>query len=201
MGRTDCARFRVGHTFELENHHDAEHDGKYLITGMVMRAGYPLPVGELDSEPAGEAENYTARFTAIPFDVPFRPERLTPWPRINGVLHAHVAGDTAGKAAELDGQGRYKVRLPFDAESPKGSKASRWVRMAQPYAGAGYGQHFPLHKGTEVLLAHVDGDPDRPIIVGAVPNAHTNSPSRDANATQSVIQTASNIRIEMEDQA
>jgi type VI secretion system secreted protein VgrG len=71
--------------------------------------------------------------------------------------------------------------------------------MAQPYSGPGYGSHHPLHKGTEVLIAHIDGDPDRPIIVGSVPNPHTPSPSTSANATQSVIQTASGIRIEMED--
>jgi type VI secretion system secreted protein VgrG len=57
-----------------------------------------------------------------------------------------------------------------------------------------------LHKGAEVLLAHIDGDPDRPIIVGAVPCMHTPSPATASNATQSVIQTASGIRIEMEDQ-
>ncbi len=70
---------------------------------------------------------------------------------------------------------------------------------AQSYSGAGYGQHHPLHKGTEVLLSYIDGDPDRPIIVGSVPNAGTVSPSTTANATQSVTQTASGIRIEMED--
>ncbi len=30
--------------------------------------------------------------------------------------------------------------------------------------------HFPLLKGTEVVLSCVNGDIDRPIIVGAVPN-------------------------------
>ncbi len=71
--------------------------------------------------------------------------------------------------------------------------------MAQAYAGAGYGMHFPLHKGTEVLISHNDGDPDRPIIVGCVPNPQTPSPVVAGNATQSVIDTASGIRVELED--
>ena len=71
--------------------------------------------------------------------------------------------------------------------------------MAQSYSGAGYGSHFPLHKGAEVILAFIGGDPDRPIIVGAVPNAHTPSPSASRNATQSVIQSASGLRFVMED--
>ncbi|RLB64194.1 MAG: hypothetical protein DRI90_05185 [Deltaproteobacteria bacterium] len=201
-GRTDCPRFRVGHTFELENHHDAQHDGEYLITSMEHRVGQPVRTGDVDDYQLSEdPQRYIARFTAIPVDVPYRPERRTPWPRINGVMHAHIAGDTSGENAEIDDQGRYKVRLPFDVTNPGGSKASRWVRKAQPYTGGGYGQHFPLHKGTEVLLVHTDGDPDRPIIVGAVPNPQTLSPSTGANATQSVLQTASGIRFEMEDQA
>ena len=58
-----------------------------------------------------------------------------------------------------------------------------------------------VSQGTEVLIAHLDGDPDRPVIVGAVPHAATPSPVNVGNATQSVIQTATGIRVEMEDQA
>jgi type VI secretion system secreted protein VgrG len=196
-GRTDCSRFRVGHTFELENHWERVNDGKYLITAIDHRVGFPVTAdsAELGTTP----QRYFARFEAIPLDVPYRPERITPWPRIHGVMHAHIDADSNGDYAMIDSEGRYKVRMPYDLNPNKGSKASRWIRMAQPYAGAGYGQHHPLHKGTEILVAHVDGDPDRPIIVGAVPNPHTLSPSTSSNATQSVTQTASGIRVEMED--
>ena len=60
------------------------------------------------------------------------------------------------------------------------AKHSSWLRMAQPYAGENHGMHFPLHKGTEVLLTFIDGDPDRPIVQGAVPNAETSSPVTSA---------------------
>jgi len=193
-GRTDCAAFRVGHVFELENHHIAELDGRYLVTAIELRAGFPP-----DFDQWKELEPFAARFEAIPFATPFRPERVTPWPRISGVLHAHVDADSSGDYAQIDDQGRYRVRLPFDGSDASGSGTSRWIRMAQQYSGAGYGSHFPLHKGAEVLVAHVDGDPDRPVIVGSVPNPHTLSPSTSQNATQSVIHTASGIRVEMED--
>jgi type VI secretion system secreted protein VgrG len=196
-GRTDCSRFRVGHVFELENHFDAEQDGKYLVTRIDHRVGFPV---KPDRDDLGEApQRYTARFEAIPIGVDFRPERVTPWPRIHGAMHAHIDADTSGDYASIDAEGRYKVRMPYDMNVNKGAKASRWIRMMQPYAGAGYGQHHPLHKGTEVLLLHIDGDPDRPIIAGAVPNPATLSPSTGSNATQSVTQTASGIRVEMED--
>jgi type VI secretion system secreted protein VgrG len=197
-GRTDCARFRAGHSFELENHYEAAFDAKYLITALDHRVGYPLRPDRDDLKE--DPQRYLARFEAIPLNVAYRAERVTPWPRIHGVMHAKIDSDTSGKYADIDNQGRYRVRMPFNTNnSAKGGKASRWIRMAEPYAGAGYGTHYPLHKGTEVLIGHIDGDPDRPIIVGAVPNPETQSPSTSRNATQSVTQTASGIRIEMED--
>jgi type VI secretion system secreted protein VgrG len=115
------------------------------------------------------------------------------------MLNAVVDAGGDGKYAEIDDQGRYKVKLPFDCSDKKDGKASRWIRMAQPYAGANMGMHFPLHKGTEVLLTFIDGDPDRPIISSAVPNPATGSPVRGANQTQSAIHTGGGIRMVFED--
>jgi len=193
-GTTDCGRFRVAHRFTLENHHVPEYDGEYLITSVRHRAGTAVNAPD-DETP----RKYWAEFEATPAAIPYRPSRQTAWPSIHGVMHGHVQSDGSGETAEIDELGRYKVRLPFDVGSKKGLAASRWIRKAQSYAGPGYGMHFPLHKGVEVLIAHVDGDPDRPIIVGSVPHASTPSPVNRANATQSVIQTASGIRVELED--
>jgi type VI secretion system secreted protein VgrG len=207
-GLTDCQRLRAGHFFELTDHYDPAQEGSYLVTSVELRAGHPIPAesGLPDPNPNPNTKSsdedfhaFTARFEAIPIGVQYRPARLTPWPSIHGVMHAHIDEDGSGEHAQLDDAGRYKVRLPFDAGTATGTAASRWIRMAQAASGVGYGAHQPLHKGAEVLLAHIDGDPDRPIIVGAVPNAHTVSPVTSANATQSVINTHSGIRIEMED--
>jgi type VI secretion system secreted protein VgrG len=192
-GTTDCSRFRVGHTFDLTGHFEKDNDKKYLITSIEHR------VGEALDREGQDPHRYEATFECIPHDVIYRPPRLTPWPRIQAIVSAFIEGDGSGEYAEIDDEGRYKVRLPFDMSLQQGMAASRWIRMAQGYAGAAYGIHHPLHKGTEVLLVHVDGDPDRPIIIGAVPNTHTVSPVTRVNATQSVTQTASGIRIEMED--
>lgn len=203
-GRTDCARFRVGHTFVLENHFVADHDGSYLITGMQHEVGIDpafMDSGDFTSGTLQAPAGYSARFTAIPLGVQFRPHRVTPWPRIDGIINAHIDADTTGDFAQIDDTGRYKVKLPFDLGPTKGLSSSRWIRMAQAYAGTGYGAHSPQHKGAEVILAHIDGDPDRPVIIGAIPNAITPGTVFDKNATQSVVQTASGIRVELEDQA
>lgn len=198
FGRSDCARFRVGHIFELDDHPHDQRNIRYLITSMTHRAGYPVrDERELDGD--AELRPYTCNFTAIPADVAYRPQRRTPWPRIHGIVTGHIAADDDGDVADLDDMGRYKVRLTYDMTPATNSKVSRWIRMAQPHTGKGHGTHHPLRKGAEVLVAHIDGDPDRPIIVGAVPNALTVGPTTRANASQTVTRTASGIRLEMED--
>ena len=137
----------------------------------------------------------------LPLGVPYRPPRVTALPRILGLMHARVDGEQDGTPAPIDDQGRYRVLLPFDGVGELGGRATRWIRRAQVYAGPAYGMHFPLHIGTEVLLAHLGGDPDRPVIVGAVPNPATASPVIDANATQSIVRTKGNIVEEWEDDA
>jgi type VI secretion system secreted protein VgrG len=189
----------VGHRFGLVDHHESGFERDYLITAIEHRVGEAIP-GEAPGEHDGPGR-YTASFEAIPLDVPYRPEATTPWPSIHGIMHGHVEADGTGVYAEIDEQGRYKVRLPFDSGNAAGAAVSRWIRMAQPYTGPGYGTHQPLHRGTEVLVAFIDGDPDRPIIVGSVPNAHTGSPATRANATQTVSETAAGIRVETEDLA
>lgn len=49
------------------------------------------------------------------------------------------------------------------------------------------------------MLAYVNGDPDRPLIVGAVPNQVTPSPVTDTEPLYNRISTSSGIFLEMED--
>ena len=71
--------------------------------------------------------------------------------------------------------------------------------MVQPHAGPNYGMHFPLKPGIEVLVAFVDGDPDRPLIVGAVPNPVTPSPVTRPSYLFNKVQTVSGIFMELKD--
>jgi type VI secretion system secreted protein VgrG len=157
---------------------------------------------ELTQATGGEdAGNFTYqnRFTAIPADVRFRPARTTARPRINGVVSGIVQpgpGGEMGGSARLDEQGRYTVQFHFDTAGIGEEKASRPIRMAQPFAGHDEGLHFPLKPGTEVLLTFVDGDPDRPLIVGALPNPETPSPVTAANADVNQIKTSTGVIFE-----
>jgi type VI secretion system secreted protein VgrG len=149
----------------------------------------------------GRALSYENTFRAIPFSQPYRPPRITPKPRIHGLVTGVVEALAEGlRTPFLDEAGRYTVRFHFDFE-PHFPIVPTGVRMAQPSAGAngGYGMHFPLRPGTEVLVGFIDGDPDRPIIVGALPNAHAPSPVTSSTPTVNRLVSASGVVFEMND--
>lgn len=149
-----------------------------------------------------DAVPYQNTFDAVSGTLVYRSPRVTPRPRIHGIVSGIVEELDDGvptRFARIDEQGRYRVRFLFDTADLTGRKASRPVRMAQQHAGAGYGTHFPLRPGVEVLLAFIDGDPDRPVIVGAVPNTVTPSPVVSQTSLLNRIKTATGVLIELKD--
>lgn len=191
-GRADVLGLHAGQRFTLSGHPFGALDQEYFIAEMRHTADQAAP-GSGDA-----AEGYRQKLIAVPMTTPFRPPRTTPWPRVAGLLHAKVDGT---QRTMIDEHGRYKVVLPFDSATPGTGRASRWIRMAQPLSGPAGKMHFPLDNGTEVLLAHIEGDPDRPVIAAAVPNHETPSPVVARNALQSIITTRSGIRMTFDDEA
>lgn len=166
-----------------------------LLFTEVVHEAY-IPVYDDDQR----AASYTNRFVAIPGDRTYRPPRRTPRPRMTGVLTGIVQPGPDGEkggVAQMDSDGRYTVQFHFDTAAPGEQKASHPVRMAQPFAGPDYGMNFPLRRGTEVLIAFTDGDPDRPVIVGALYNAASPSPVAAANAARHQIKSATGSLFEM----
>jgi len=205
VGESTVPFLEPGYTFMLHRHYRGSFNQRYLVENVSHdgnQVGYLIP-GILEGLPGHKhSVYYRNNFTAIPADIQFRPERKAVKPRIAGTLHAVIDAEGSGKYAELDDQGRYKVRLPFDeSDEHRDGKASAYLRMMQPYANQSGGMQFPLTKGTEVLLTFIDGDPDRPVIAGAVANPETPSPVTAANQTESVIHTGGNNKIRIEDKA
>ena len=200
VGASDIPFVRAGYTFSLEQHYREDMNQEYAIIearheggqGQYLVSALGLRVEE------NEGDYYRNSFTAIPAAQQFRAERTTAKPRFHGTLSAHIDAMSSGAYAEVDDQGRYKVILPFDLSGRDGGKASAWLRMMQPYAGSDHGMHFPLHKGTEVLLAFIDGSPDRPVIVGAVPNPSQKSLVAAENQTRCVLATSGGNKMHME---
>ena len=202
-GRSLSPLFRAGNIISLTDHYRPDFNSRYQLVEIkheghqvgYLVSGLKEHLSDLEGRPS-----YINTILALPESVQYRPPRRTEKTRIYGALNAHIDSSDSGRYAELDEQGRYKVILPFDLSGRRDGKASTWLRMAQPYAGANHGMHFPLHKGTEVLLTFIDGDPDRPVITGAVPNPDHPSPVHAGNATRAGFRTAGGGSLHFENQ-
>jgi type VI secretion system secreted protein VgrG len=193
LGASECRGFRPGLMFTMKDHF--RFDGKYLLTHVKH-------VFKQDISSVGHASGalaYKNEFTCIPSDVLFTPERRTEWPEISGYTTGTVDAAGDGKYAELDDDGRYKIKLHLDLSDRKSGNASRAMRMAQPYGGNNMGFHSPQHKGVEVLLAHAEGNPDRPVILSTIPNPAHSSMVMASNQTQCEWKSGGNNEIRFED--
>ncbi len=181
-GRAEIPQFRAGGTVTIENHpHSAA--GKLLLVE-VTHDVEQTTFGMSD----GTSETYHCDFRAIPLSTPYRPPRITPKPVVPGVVTGLVEHGSDTELGAVDEHGRYRVSFMYDSVADREpGKASRPLRMAQPSAGPDRGMHIPLKPGTEVIITCVNGDPDRPIIAGAVPNPQTYSPVNSSNAEKSII--------------
>ena len=191
-GEGDCERFRAGHRFSLNDHYRDSLNQSYLLTGVHHWGGQAATGAEAQT-------GYRNSFSCVPASTPYRPPRRTPEPKLPGVLTARVESG-GGEYAPIDDQGRYRVRMPFDQSDASKGQASKSIRLAQPYSGAGYGMHFPVHADAEMVFACVDGNIDRPLGLSTVPNPTQSSPVASENRTMNRIVTASDNRIEIEDQ-
>ena len=191
-GESDVCTLTAGARFTLEGPCPSPGQAALAHRGRALvRPGHVTHGGDGDV-------TYRNTFRAVDGQKPYRPPRLTPRPRIAGVLSGVVEprpGSDIDAHADIDDDGSYLVRFHFDASPPhKRPRASHPIRMSQPLAGPGYGVHFPLRTGVEVLVTFVDGDPDRPVIQGALPHPVSPSPVTRKNALESRIQTQSGHR-------
>ncbi|HLP40787.1 MAG TPA: type VI secretion system tip protein TssI/VgrG [Fibrobacteria bacterium] len=192
-GEGYCRDMRAGYRFKLANPPAPEYRGDLIIVRTVHQADQRKGFESEDSELI-----YRVRFEAIPAAVPYRPPLRASKPVIPGLLIARIDG-VEGEYAYLDEEGRYKVKVPFDLSDRKDGSASLPVRMSQPYSGPNYGIHFPNHIGNDIVLAFMNGDIDRPLALGTMPNPSQASPVNSRNKTESVIRTASGHVLRMDD--
>ena len=114
------------------------------------------------------ANTATVRFSQDPY----RPPRVTPKPRILGHQTAMVVGESE---VDVDEHGRVRVRFLWDKEFKRDHDSCR-IRVAHGYAGGRHGIYFIPRLDDEVVVSFVDGDPDRPLIVGSVFNGDCEFP-------------------------
>jgi len=183
-GKANHNQICAGYRFNLKNH--PFDDARYTLLSVTHDVQQPLQEGESATE-----FHYLNEFTCIPGDTKYRPPIRTPFPSVRGVQTAIVVGPS-GEEIYVDKYSRVKVQFHWDRLGKNDENSSCWVRVATHWAGKNWGAiHIP-RIGQEVIVDFVEGDPDRPIIVGSVYNA-TQMPPYDlpANMTQSGIKSRS----------
>lgn len=166
-GSSVCRAFTTGYKFTLEDHYRDDMNTAYVLTEIQHVASVEQSYTSGD-ETSGE--HYSNHFNCIPANVPFRPPRRTPEPFVQGPQTALVVGKS-GEEIWVDKYGRIKVQFYWDRLGKKDEKSSCWIRVSQPWAGAGWGAIWIPRMGQEVIVDFLEGDPDRPLITGRVYNA------------------------------
>lgn len=174
-GRGNAIALRAGATLELVGHPHPDLDLEYLVIEVVHRGDRPQV--ELGAEAPLRAPDHAVEIVALPLSVPYRPSARTR-PVARGPVTAIVVGEGPGEI-HTDEHGRVRVRFPWaDQAGQPGqtgqpgqldqTRRSCWLRVAQAWAGAGFGTYFVPRVGMEVVVAFLDGDPDRPLVAGCV---------------------------------
>jgi type VI secretion system secreted protein VgrG len=161
----------------------------YFVLSVQHRVRNNYPDG-LDA-----LSDYENHFRCIRKIIPWRPARG--WnsepTRIFGVQTATVVGPP-GEEIHTDEYGRVRVQFHWDRQGDYDAASSPWVRVVSGWAGANFGQICLPRVEQEVVVQFLDGNCDRPLIIGSVYNSR-NMPPWDlpANKTQSGILTRSTV--------
>lgn len=152
-GRSFCGGLRPGVTFVLTNAPEGVEDRGYVIT-QVEHAWNLRETG------------FEVSFEALPDDVTYRPPVVTPAPVETNPLTGVVTGPP-GADIHTDHWGQVKVHFPWDRLQPKDDNCSHWVPVLQDNTGHSSAMS---RTGWEVLCHFMEGDPDRPVVMGRVYN-------------------------------
>jgi type VI secretion system secreted protein VgrG len=158
---------------------------------LVVAARHSVIAQQYRSGGGEVGEGYSGNYLLQPKDRPFRAPQITPRPVVHGPQTALVVGP-AGEEIHTDRYGRVKLQFHWDRQGRKDDKSSRWVRVAHTWSGKEWGSLYIPRIGMEAVVEFIEGDPDRPLVVGTVYNKNNMPPQAlPANKTQRGLRTRS----------
>ncbi|MBR9869467.1 MAG: type VI secretion system tip protein VgrG [Oceanospirillales bacterium] len=187
-GSSDVNRMTPGYSFELTGHDRDALNSEYLIARVEHECSQPqvLEVGA-----STEGSQYSNTYLCIPFDVSFRPTTDVTSPHVEGTQTATVTGPE-GEEIYTDEHGRIKVQFHWDREGQGNETSSCWIRVSQIHAGGSFGGMFIPRIGEEVIVDFLEGDPDKPLVIGRVYHGLNRPPYKlPEHKTRSTIKTNS----------
>lgn len=165
-GATTVPAFLPGGSFTVTLHPREEVNQAYVVYRVTHRYNRLATIPE---------EVYQNEFTAFVKETPFRAPLVTPKPRINSNQTAIVTGKS-GEEIYCDEYGRITVQFYWDQKGKNDENSSCWIRVAQSWAHQKWGSIFTPRIGQEVVITFLDGDPDRPLVIGCVYNSDNEVP-------------------------
>lgn len=190
--RKFCAGFapllHAGGAFTLGKHPSDDENVKH----MVVAARHSATQSWFMGGPSGTSSSeYFGSYEAVDHSLAYKAPLDTPWPRIDSAQTAVVIG-ASGEEIDVDDQGRILVRFHWNPKSAQETECSCRVRVAQIWAGSGWGGVWIPRVGMEVVVEFINGDPDRPLVTGCVYNGNNKPPiTLPDNKTQSTIKSQS----------
>ncbi|EOL9755167.1 type VI secretion system tip protein TssI/VgrG, partial [Escherichia coli] len=173
-----------GRRIVLTGHPQANLNREWQVVASELHGEQPQAVP--GRQGAGTAlENH---FAVIPADRTWRPQPLLK-PLVDGPQSAVVTGP-AGEEIFCDEHGRVRVKFNWDRYNPADQDSSCWIRVAQAWAGTGFGHLAIPRVGQEVIVDFLNGDPDQPIIMGRTYHHENRTPgSLPGTKTQMTIRS------------
>lgn len=160
-GSSDVVDFAAGGRFDFE-HSLASEKGKYLITQLKIIA----------ADGNSRKTSFKNEFSCVPVDVIPRPN---PQAYRKSIDHPQLATVLEVKATESSGDEdlytQVKVKFPWNT-----AQNSCWMRVTQSFAGKNWGANFVPRVDQEVVIHFINGDPERPLVTGAVYNGTNTGP-------------------------
>jgi len=198
VGTGGVRRMNAGRRFTLTGHPDHDRDdashNEFAVIQTVWMMANNLPVGNqgpvfphslqatIEEVQARHASDKTfsvphpdgsegfylteieAQRTTVPYRSPFEHRK----PQMH--LESAIVVGPQGEEVYTDELNRVKVQFVWDRINGGNEKASCWVRTAQSDTGGGYGGVHMPRVGEEVLVDHIGGDCDRPVVVSRMYN-------------------------------
>jgi type VI secretion system secreted protein VgrG len=174
------ANVTSGFILEVTDHHVDKFNSEYVA----------LEVSHFLDFSSSSGYVYRNDFLAFEKDVEFRPPRKAIKPRVYGTQTAIVVCPS-GEEIFRNEHCCVKVHFHWDqiGKNADTSDSSCWIRVIQLLAGSGWGAIYIPRVGQEVVIAFLEGDPDRPLVVGCVYNDQYMPAYSDKEATKSTLKT------------
>ncbi len=175
-----------GRTFRLVNYPHDSANREYLVLACE------LDISEVGtSTSAWRTYAVAAEFELHPVGEYYRLPQLTPKPRVEGYEYAVIVAPQ-GREMWIDSRNRLLIQFDWDREARFDGATSIWVRVVTQWQGSELGVVTPGRAGQMVVVSHVHGDPDRPVVAGFVADRFNTPPwELPANAALSGIRSKS----------